>query len=197
MALTLPVFLTPLVICLLSFVMAVLAALKKTRTAIPHAMTCILLGAAIFLPGRFSAPAHDNGAIQKLRAHDEKAYLELAAYIRDRVPPEFDSFRLNLEASPTSEDYKTRQKNKTELLAALMPDELPVARMWPKEMLNITVDPGMVQIYRGSGMRGQIGVVILKEGGEVETFSEEQLAENSYLPRYTRIYDRVYYFYSD
>lgn len=191
------VVLAPYIICLCSVILAVLAALKKSPAAILHCVTGALVVLAIWAAGKQSTYRYDAGIMQTLRTHDEKAYVELAARIRDRTPPTFDTFGVDHDVSSQQVDYKTLQQKKLDQLNALMPDELPVARMWPKEMLNITIDPNMVRIQRGSGMLGQIGVVVLKEGGEVETFSEEQLAENFYLPRYTRIYDRVYYFYSD
>lgn len=191
------VVLAPYIVCICSAVLAVLAIRLKSLIVILHVATCVLVFAAIKIAGNLPTHPYDGGFIQTLRTHDENAYLALAAHIRSLGPSKFDTYSIGHDMASLQLDFEARQRKKTERLGELLPDELAVARMWPKEMLNISVDPSMVRIERGSGMLGMIGVVILEKGGRLEEFSTEQLAENPYLPRYTRIYARVYFFYND
>lgn len=71
-----------------------------------------------------------------------------------------------------------------------------VPAYWPRYLLRIRADDHCVVLSRGSGMLGMIGVRIY-DHGPVVLHSEDELSKNPYLPRQTRITDRLWFFSSD
>jgi hypothetical protein len=184
----------PLVISIRALVLSIKALIKKTLSPKPHLLTFCGLVVAVFLTSLFGG--YKAGVKMWIRSAGQSAYMSLAHDILAAQQKDPTLFK-NSGHVAIDESYEEREQRKLTFLETILPKDNPAAAQWPRAMLHVTIEATHIRIARGSGMLGLVGVVILDQSDTLKLYSAEELAENPYLPRYTRITDRLYMFESD
>jgi hypothetical protein len=177
-----------------ALVLSIKALIKKTTSPKPHLVTVFGLIAALFVSALFGP--YEAGVKMRIRLAGETAYLSLAHAIRATQQNDPDLFK-NTDHLAIDESYEEREQRKFKFLQTVLPKDSPAADQWPRSMLHVSIEAKHIRIDRGSGMLGLVGVVILDQATTLKQYSDEELAENPYLPRYSRITNRLYMFESD
>jgi hypothetical protein len=186
----------PLGIAIRALVCSISALIKKNQSPKAHFLTFLALIAALFLPSLIDASFYKAGVKMRIRLAGETAYLSLAHAIRATQQNDPSLFKKSDELA-MDESYEAREQRKLKFLQTALPANSPAADQWPRSMLHVSIEATHIRIDRGSGMLGLVGVVILDQATTLKQYSDEELAENPYLPRYSRITDRLYMFESD
>lgn len=186
----------PLGIAIRALVCSISALIKKNRSSKTHFLTLSALIAALFLPYLFAPSFYNTGVKMKILSVGEPAYLSLAHDIRAAWQKDPDLFK-NTDHLAIDESYEEREQRKLKFLQMVLPKDSPAADQWPRSMLHVSIEATHIRIDRGSGMLGLVGVVILDQATTLKRHSDDELADNPYLPRYSRITDRLYMFESD
>lgn len=170
-------------------------ALSQHLSPRTHLFTFFGLVAVLSLPLFLGASFYRAGVWVRIKSAGEMAYMSLAKDTRAMQQKHPGLF--------TKPDYVAdesvgeREQRKLTFLEAILSKDSPVAAHWPRTMLHVTVEDTHIRIARGSGMLGQLGVVILDQSDTLKLYSPKELAGNPYLPHYTQITDRLYMFESD
>jgi hypothetical protein len=188
--------LVPFVIAVRSLLPVIKALVRKAHFPKRELLTFLGLTAALFLPLLVGGSFHNIGVKTRIRAAGEPAYMSLAQNIRATLQKD-PSLSKSSDRLTIGETFEERERWKLEFLKAILPEESPAAAQWPRSMLHVTVEETHIRIARGSGTLGLLGVVILDQTDKIEMHSPEALVENPYLPRYTKVTDRIYMFESD
>jgi len=186
--------LVPAGVVVRALVLSIKALIKKTHSPKPHLLTVFGLIAALFVSALFGP--YKAGVKMRIRSAGEPAYLSLAHDIRAAQQTDPSLFNKS-DYLAMDESYEAREQRKFKFLETVLPTGSPAAGQWPRSMLHVSIEATHIRIDRGSGMRGLVGVVILDQSTALKQYSAEELAENPYLPRYSRITDRLYMFESD
>lgn len=186
----------PLGVAIRALVCLISALIKKNQSPKTHFLTFSALIATLFLPSLFDASFYKAGVKMRIRSAGETAYLSLAHAIRATQQTDPSLFKKSDQLA-IDESYEERERRKLKFLQTVLPTDSPAAAQWPRSMLHVSTEATHIRIDRGSGMLGLVGVVILDQSTTLKQYSDEELAENPYLPRYSRITDRLYMFESD
>lgn len=189
--------LTPMAIAIRSLICSSKALIKRDAFPSEHLLTFGVLTTVLWLPGMLGISFYNVGVTLKIRTVGEAAYLSLAQEIRTTLRDKGPGFPTTSYDFALHDTSKTNDRKRLEFLGTILPEDSPAAAQWPRSMLDVTVEKDHVRISRGSGMLGQLGVVILDRTNHLEQYSAEELSENSYLPRYRKITDRLYVVESD
>jgi len=177
-----------------AFVLSIKALIKKAPSPKPHLITVFGLIAALFVSALFGS--YKAGVKMRIRLAGEPAYLSLAHDIRSAQQTDPSLFK-KWDYLAMDESHEERERRELKFLQTVLPTDSPAAAQWPRSMLHVSIEGTHIRIDRGSGMRGLVGVVILDQSTALKQYSDEELAKNPYLPRYSRITDRLYMFESD
>lgn len=145
-----------------------------------------LLGAVVWHAGSGRAMVPVSHPIT---AEEEARYLEFALVARAGLGAISDSSLYLDLGSPYGDRRSPARDALREQLSAMLPD------YWPRHLLICYVDKDCVVLSRGSGMMGQLGLMIYDRGPAVFHSLEERKA-NPYLPTQSRITDRLWFFVS-
>lgn len=166
-------------------VIFVVEALRSRPTCLRPALKIILFTLVMLLPGLPLPDLPPN----PITPETEPIYLRIAEQARELERSGVDLGWVSLDPNSVNE-LPSEAVGAVEQIRAMVPD------YWPRFVLYIAVSDDYVQLARGSGMLGQVGVRIYDQGPP-EIYPDEQLAKNPYLPRQTRITDRLWFFTSD
>lgn len=127
--------------------------------------------------------------VNPITPESEPVYLALASAAREQL--EGVTWKIiSLDSDPNH----FSQRDFPESVAKRFDQMVPA--YWPRYLLQIRADDHCVVLARGSGMLGMVGIRIYDQG-PVVSYSDEELRKNPYLPRQTRITDRIWFFTSE
>ena len=127
----------------------------------------------------------DASPSNPITPQSEAIYLEFAEAARE----EFAAKNLDY----LSFDQEWRPETSAAALAAQQRLLPLIPEYWPRRLLQVFVDGNRVQLSRGSGLLGQVGVMIYDQG-PVVLHTPEELEKNFYLPNQKRITGRLWFF---
>lgn len=165
--------------------------LFKRRVSIRHLIGLALL--AISLVGLFLAGGgrgHQERVMAQLLTIDEAAYLRFAQAMRQEMESRKEDF---ISYDP---DYSGHTGLPVRPVYEHTLGESPLT-IWPRRFLGVRLDKDSVVLSRGTGMLGQMGVVIFDKGPLREPKGPDHPRANSYFPVEFRLFPRVFFFTSD
>ena len=118
----------------------------------------------------------------------EPVYLQIAMVAREELAKPEIKGHLALDPK-RGQEGDVQRKARTRL-------EQIIPAYWRRSLLGVWIDGDCVVLERGSGMLGRVGVRIYDRGAAL-IHPEEELRQNSYLPRQQKITERLWLFASD
>jgi hypothetical protein len=167
--------------------------LCRRSFSIRHAAGMLLLIGGIWLPSVFlnlSGRHYKDRLSEQLLVVNEASYLGFAEDIRKEMEKKKDHFitfdseysgHAGLPVSPECERIL---------------GESPLT-IWPRRFLGVRLEKDSVILSRGTGMLGQIGVIIFDKGPLREPRGPDYPRPNSYFPTEYKLTNKVFVFTSD
>jgi len=170
-----------------------LVCLCRRSFSMPHAcgmafLACGFLGSPIIL--KFSHGSYLGRLKNELMVVDEASYLRFAQSMRAEMEKQKDDF-VTFDSKYSGHEGLPVRPECERILG-----ESPLT-MWPRQFLGVRLEKDSVILSRGTGMLGQIGVVIFDKGPLRDPQGPDYPRPNSYCPVEYRLFPSVFVFTSD
>jgi hypothetical protein len=164
--------------------------LFKRHVSIRNLAGVVLLMLSVLSPYLMGGRGNQERITTQLLAINEVEYLRFAQTIRKEMEHRKEDF---ISYDP---DYSGHAGLPVRPVYESILFESPLT-IWPRQYLGVRLEKDSVILSRGTGMLGQMGVIIFDKGPLREPQGPAHPRANSYFPIEFRLFPSVFYFTSD
>ncbi|MBC8040273.1 MAG: hypothetical protein H7Y06_07010 [Opitutaceae bacterium] len=164
--------------------------LFKRHVSIRNLVGVVLLMLSVLTPHFMGGRGYQERVTAQLLAINEAEYLRFAQTIRKEMENRKEDF-ISYDAN-----YSGHSGLPVRPVYEGILNESPLT-IWPRQYLGVRMEKDSIILSRGTGMLGQIGVVIFDKGPLRDPQGPDHPRANSYFPVEFSLYPSVFFFTSD